>query len=778
MMYPGLLLVLILSYLDLSQSTCPVFCDMTSITFECHVTANTPELEDNWIQSCHYPSSGIQFLRIFVTNYSYPSISINLPSNRTCLRNIIITFYQTQSLTLNSNSDNSNVTSLTLSGGNSFTNGITDFLSKFPNLVSLYMMNNTQLEYLEDESFVSLTELEQLTVERVGIERIGENLFVGLSVLLRLEWTSSITSNLASSAFSHLPSLQYLNLMDNKIASIPCDLFQRWFSLREINLAGNLLSSLPSQSFQQMPNLTLLHLENNPLICDCNMYWLEYAEFVFNITVLWPCSNSVLAPINEVNRTIYEYVLVCSNTTNTSSVNVSIPTNTSLCYYMTVLKAEINTTATCQSQSYLYATHQNITLGNNTHHSITNRGLPSASICPNMNNFSCNSPAQPCEHLCTNSLTGFNCSCDDGYILESDGYTCGSNISQCPADHSYCPDSSCCIPSLYSCPLNLTDTLEGEMGVTVLQVSPLQEVVNRSILLSSVDDTISLNLSLSVSSQVLVQSCEVDWQQCFVTVLSLTMTESFTVQFSLPSTGTSSGSPLHYLLLSVTEMEGRAVQLYERLLVVIQNSLTPTLYTRSLVRTAVSATSSDVLIGAAVSSLEASLCSQVCPDVSVSLFSVGLVDVDISDWEGVSVRLVGCTFLPSQYWMSYNSYVFSIEWDDVSSELNGKYELRMNVSGLSSGVSELSIDYPVAEDVCEGRLDMGVYWNWTRNGTSSVIPCSQLFGQSGDSLSFYSSCDSELNFGDISLECVPPANRSQVSSLQILIDSVILIHIC
>ena len=705
-MHPGLLLVLILSYLDLSQSTCPVFCDTTSITFECHVTANTPELEDNWIQSCHYPSSGIQFLRIFVTNYSYPSISINLPSNRTSLRNIIITFYQTQSLTLNSNSDNSNVTSLTLSGGNSFTNGITDFLSKFPNLVSLYMMNNTQLEYLEDESFVSLTELEQLTVERVGIERIGENLFVGLSVLLRLEWTSSITSNLASSAFSHLPSLQYLNLMDNKIDYIPDNLFKRHLTnLKCITLVRNELTTIPYQAFEQCPSLSSLRLEHNPLICNCSLYWMHFAiqrGFIANITI--SCAN-------------YQVIS-----------NLTTPHNSAT----TVLNiSEIVTS------------------------------------CNDTDMYECLSPTQPCEHLCTNSLTGFSCSCDDGYILESDGYTCGSNISQCPADHSYCPDSSCCIPSLYSCPLNLTDTLEGEMGVTVLQVSPLQEVVNRSILLSSVDDTISLNLSLSVSSQVLVQSCEVDWQQCFVTVLSLTMTESFTVQFSLPSTGTSSGSPLHYLLLSVTEMEGRAVQLYERLLVVIQNSLTPTLYTRSLVRTAVSATSSDVLIGAAVSSLEASLCSQVCPDVSVSLFSVGLVDVDISDWEGVSVRLVGCTFLPSQYWMSYNSYVFSIEWDDVSSELNGKYELRMNVSGLSSGVSELSIDYPVAEDVCEGRLDMGVYWNWTRNGTSSVIPCSQLFGPLTDDVQFSDqfmerSCDSNLQWSDITIECAFSGDISQV----------------
>ena len=187
----------------------------------------------------------------------------------------------------------------------------------------------------------------------MGIERIGENLFVGLSVLSRLEWTNSVTSSLASSTFSHLPSLQYLNLMDNKIASITCDLFQRMFDLKGINLAGNLLSSLPSQSFQQIPNLTQLNLESNPLVCDCNLFWLEYAEHTFNLTVVWPCGGSILSPINVVNDTKYEYVLVCSNTTNTSSVNPRL-TNTSLCYNMTVLNTFVNTTATCQVMQSAY----------------------------------------------------------------------------------------------------------------------------------------------------------------------------------------------------------------------------------------------------------------------------------------------------------------------------------------------------------------------------------------------------------------------------------------
>ncbi|KAI6649455.1 G-protein coupled receptor [Oopsacas minuta] len=771
-MNAGLAIAILLFHLELCFSQCPIYC-ITDSTAQCYITSNSPELNDNWIESCHDTSTRIQFLKIFITNYPYATLPINSPGNFS-LNNIIIYFYQPQSLTLISSTSNSNISSLTLSGENPFTNGVKEFLSYFSNLISLYILSNTQLQYLEDDSFISLTRLQLLTVERVGIDIIGDNLFVGLSELVRLDWTDSATSLLTSSAFSHLTSLQYLNLQNNKIASINCDLFQRISNLEQINLAGNVLCSLPSQSFQQMPNLILLSLKSNPIVCDCNMFWLEYAEYFFNLTVLWPCSGNTLSPVQQASNESYQNVLVCSNGTNTSMTNITQPnpqntklnttvntsnisvpvinntipvSNISLCYNITVLKTFVNTTAICQS--FLV----------NTTAPTTNyiHNLPSANICPNTNNFTCNSPSQPCQHTCTNSPTGFNCSCDNGFYLEPDGFSCTSNIFQCPAVYSYCSDSSCCISSLYSCPLNLSNTVELEMGVTVLQASPLQEVVNRSILLSSVDDQISLNLSVSVNCQVTVLSCEVDWQECYNTVMNFTMLESFSLEFSLPSADRD--STLHYLLLSIEDTEDDKVKLYERLLVIIQNSNLPTLYTRSLVR-ASTVNSSQVLIGAAVSSLEASLCSDVCPNVSVSLFSVGLIEVDISDWEGVSI-VVDCIFLPSQYWMSYNSYLFSIEWKNVSSELNGRYELRVNVTELVE-VTEFSIDYPAADNACEGRLEMGVYWDSSSNGSTISIPCSDLFGphnatenvEDPDQLLMERSCESNLEWSGITNECI------------------------
>ena len=666
---------LLATFLNRSQSQCPIVCNGTTPFLNCHITNTSPELGDNWIASCYDASSTIQILNIFITDYQATTLPINSQPNLS-INNIIIHFYQSESLILTSSSYNSNISTLTLSGANSFGSGLKDFLSHFPNLLSLYIMNNTLLQAIGDGSFVSLTSLQLLTVEGVDIERIGENLFVGLSQLIRLEWTDSNTSVIASSALRHLSSLQYLSLQNNRIAYIEDSLFKRFLpNLQHISLANNLLTTVPYEAFEQSPLLSLLRLDYNPLNCTCDLYWAYYAMLNYNLTITLSCAN---------NRT-------CNQT--------------SLCY--TPPATALNT-------------------------------IQISTDCNDEDAYECLSPSQPCQHICTNSPTGFNCSCDAGYT-------------------SFCSNSPCCIPSRYSCPINLTDTLQTD---SVVDVSPLQLAENRSLILSSAEDQITLNLSISVSSHILVTSCQVDWQACVDTVVSMPLLESVSLSFSLPS-GVS--SPLHYLLLRVEETESGSVQLNERLLVVIQSSDLPTLYTRSLV------SSSVVLVGVAVSSLEPSLCSEVCPALNVSLFSVGLMEVDISAWEGVLVRLESCVSLSTQHWMSYSSYLISIEWLDVSSELNGRYELRVNRSGLIGGTAEFIIDYPVADNACEGRLEMGVYWNWTTNGTTNTIACYELFGQHPDivypntSQSLSSFCGPELEWdSNIASECFLPGEDLKV----------------
>ena len=39
----------------------------------------------------------------------------------------------------------------------------------------------------------------------------------------------------------------------------------------------------------------------------------------------------------------------------------------------------------------------------------------------------CNMHIHNCEHLCVNIIGSFNCSCQDGFILQSDGHTCEGN---------------------------------------------------------------------------------------------------------------------------------------------------------------------------------------------------------------------------------------------------------------------------------------------------------------------------------------------------------------
>ena len=167
-MYILLIFTLLIVHLNLSQSQCPIICTTVTTSLNCHITNGSPELEDSWIESCYESSSMIQILEIFVTNYRHSTFPINSQPNLT-INNIIIHFYKSESLILISSSYNSNISSLTLSGSNSLTSGLRDFLSHFPSLISLYIMNNTLLRDIEDKSFLSLTELQLLTVEGVGI---------------------------------------------------------------------------------------------------------------------------------------------------------------------------------------------------------------------------------------------------------------------------------------------------------------------------------------------------------------------------------------------------------------------------------------------------------------------------------------------------------------------------------------------------------------------------------------------------------------------------------
>uniref|UniRef100_A0A8C4WXG6 Uncharacterized protein n=1 Tax=Eptatretus burgeri TaxID=7764 RepID=A0A8C4WXG6_EPTBU len=76
-------------------------------------------------------------------------------------------------------------------------------------------------------------------------------------------------------AFSSLSNLQQLYLVRSQLSHIEHQAFQGLGMLTVLNISCNRLMFFDNQSFQTTDSLKILGVENNPLVCSCNLLWLD-----------------------------------------------------------------------------------------------------------------------------------------------------------------------------------------------------------------------------------------------------------------------------------------------------------------------------------------------------------------------------------------------------------------------------------------------------------------------------------------------------------------------
>ena len=120
-----------------------------------------------------------------------------------------------------------------------------------------------KIPLLENDSFVSLTELEILIVDKCGLRTIELGAFNGLTKLSELLLSGNEISEIIPGTFENMNSLEYLELMDNKLEHLDSDVFSGLGNLRHMKLGRNQLQYLHPDTFLGLPNIKQLHLDNN-----------------------------------------------------------------------------------------------------------------------------------------------------------------------------------------------------------------------------------------------------------------------------------------------------------------------------------------------------------------------------------------------------------------------------------------------------------------------------------------------------------------------------------
>jgi len=133
-----------------------------------------------------------------------------------------------------------------------------------PTVFREILLYDYNITLLEKNSFVSLSELEWLGLERCGIRTIELGAFNGLTMLMDLYIGQNEISEIIPGTFQNIISLTVLDLKSNRIEHLDRNVFSGLFKLKYIYLSQNKLQFLHPDTFSGLPKLKHLYLNNNP----------------------------------------------------------------------------------------------------------------------------------------------------------------------------------------------------------------------------------------------------------------------------------------------------------------------------------------------------------------------------------------------------------------------------------------------------------------------------------------------------------------------------------
>jgi hypothetical protein len=130
--------------------------------------------------------------------------------------------------------------------------------------VKEFTLLNNNITLLERNSFVSLTELNRLSVWRCRLRTIEVGAFNGLAKLTQLRIYKNEISEILPGTFGNLSKLERLSISGNKLQHLDRDVFSGLHNLIHIKLEGNKLQYVHPDTFSGLPNIKHISFRNNP----------------------------------------------------------------------------------------------------------------------------------------------------------------------------------------------------------------------------------------------------------------------------------------------------------------------------------------------------------------------------------------------------------------------------------------------------------------------------------------------------------------------------------
>ena len=174
-----------------------------------------------------------------------------------------------------------------------------------PFLIDYLDLSHNQISILENNVFAYLVNLRLLKLEHNQIYSISAHVWTGLYRLKYLDLSHNFIENLTQSFYSgYLSELTHLKLTSNLLFQLDQCEFLSLKSLTKLNLNGNNLSTIDICTFYGLHQSTrnhflnlylrsnqletihpctftnfgrsTIHLENNPLLCNCSLNYLSH----------------------------------------------------------------------------------------------------------------------------------------------------------------------------------------------------------------------------------------------------------------------------------------------------------------------------------------------------------------------------------------------------------------------------------------------------------------------------------------------------------------------